>query len=97
MRGATRLWVLLLLVTVSDCAVITGACERDASAGRAPAVPSACGSEACGCAPRWGGKERRPLLRETPAPRLPLPAGPAVLPARPRQAPLLPDLKHFHL
>lgn len=25
---------------------------------QAPAAPSACGSEACGCAPRWAGKER---------------------------------------
>nr|KAF6291402.1 prokineticin 1 [Myotis myotis] len=33
MRAATRLWVVLLLVTASDCAVITGACERDAQCG----------------------------------------------------------------
>ncbi|XP_059864280.1 prokineticin-1 [Delphinus delphis] len=29
MRGTTRVSVMLLLVTVSDCAVITGACEWD--------------------------------------------------------------------
>uniref|UniRef100_A0A9L0J4V6 Prokineticin-1 n=2 Tax=Equus asinus TaxID=9793 RepID=A0A9L0J4V6_EQUAS len=29
MRGATQVSLMLLLVTVSDCAVITGACERD--------------------------------------------------------------------
>lgn len=28
------------------------------SAGRAPAVRSACGCAGCGCAPRWGGQER---------------------------------------
>ncbi|XP_066102876.1 prokineticin-1-like [Saccopteryx bilineata] len=33
MRAVTQIIVLLLLVTVSDCAIITGACERDVQCG----------------------------------------------------------------
>ncbi|XP_012887340.1 PREDICTED: prokineticin-1 [Dipodomys ordii] len=33
MKGVMQVWVFLLLVTVSDCAVITGACERDVQCG----------------------------------------------------------------
>uniref|UniRef100_A0A8D0Q1C4 Prokineticin domain-containing protein n=1 Tax=Sus scrofa TaxID=9823 RepID=A0A8D0Q1C4_PIG len=33
MRGGAQVSVMLLLVTVSDCAVITGACERDVQCG----------------------------------------------------------------
>ncbi|XP_016078829.1 PREDICTED: prokineticin-1 [Miniopterus natalensis] len=33
MRGATRVSIILLLVTVSGCAVITGACEQDVQCG----------------------------------------------------------------
>ncbi|XP_066208872.1 prokineticin-1-like isoform X1 [Saccopteryx leptura] len=33
MRAVTQIIVLLLLVTVSNCAVITGACERDVQCG----------------------------------------------------------------
>ncbi|XP_006732903.1 prokineticin-1 [Leptonychotes weddellii] len=33
MRGAMRVSIMFLLVTVSDCAVITGACERDVQCG----------------------------------------------------------------
>ncbi|XP_004420751.1 PREDICTED: prokineticin-1 [Ceratotherium simum simum] len=33
MRGAMGVSLMLLLVTVSDCAVITGACEQDVQCG----------------------------------------------------------------
>ncbi|XP_058572236.1 prokineticin-1 [Neofelis nebulosa] len=33
MKGAMRVSIMFLLVTVSDCAVITGACERDVQCG----------------------------------------------------------------
>ncbi|KAM8783809.1 prokineticin-1 [Rhynchonycteris naso] len=33
MRGITQITILLLLVTVSDCAVITGVCEWDSQCG----------------------------------------------------------------
>ncbi|XP_022353263.1 prokineticin-1 [Enhydra lutris kenyoni] len=33
MRGAMRVSVMFLLLTMSDCAVITGACEKDVQCG----------------------------------------------------------------
>ncbi|XP_034357175.1 prokineticin-1 [Arvicanthis niloticus] len=33
MRGAVQIFIMLLLATVSDSAVITGACERDIQCG----------------------------------------------------------------
>ncbi|XP_045673265.1 prokineticin-1 [Phyllostomus hastatus] len=56
MRGATRVSVLLLLVAVSDCAVITGACEHDVQ----------CGAGTCCAVSLWlrGLRMCTPLGRE---------------------------------
>lgn len=57
-------WVALMGTNgpfVSPCRPVTGM----SSVGQAPAVPSACGSVAFECAPRWGGKERSVTLAAT--------------------------------
>ncbi|XP_058993519.1 prokineticin-1 [Mustela lutreola] len=56
MRGAMRVSFMFLLLTMSDCAVITGACERDVQ----------CGAGSCCAISLWlrGIRMCTPLGRE---------------------------------
>uniref|UniRef100_A0A8C9CCA7 Prokineticin 1 n=1 Tax=Phocoena sinus TaxID=42100 RepID=A0A8C9CCA7_PHOSS len=67
MRGTTQVSVMLLLVTMSDCAMITGACERDVQcgAGTCCAVSLLRGLRVC-TPLGWEGEECYPGSHKVP-------------------------------